>query len=347
MNHPSLTIPTRFTHGGLIIPRTASGDGSEVVGDPCIVHDEAIGGYRMFLFFAPPGHGQAICRSKTAVGPGQWELAGPLVFTNPAAATDGTTHKPYVVQEAHRPNHPALIKGRYCLVSVGHTPGGTHKYIHRAWATALAGPWMWEAEPLIPVGGPADFDGKHTDAVSGFYFPERDEIVYYYMGYPLTAQPRIHSPFGNAQGVAVQKTGAPHVVRHGEYLAPSPRAGHWASGWLGGMQLLPGRTHRWIGLLNASPTAPDPGLRASWTEEPAPSLGGFAWCDEEFPIANWHFADRPIAWLDELPAEALANGEGTNLWRHHLLLLPDGRQAIFYNSGYYGKEQLYMIWADG
>ncbi|MEA3209882.1 MAG: hypothetical protein QOE70_2939 [Chthoniobacter sp.] len=32
----------------------------------------------------------------------------------------------------------------------------------------------------------------------------------------------------------------------------------------------------------------------------------------------------------------------TNLWRQHLLVLADGRLALYYNSGFYGKEQLYM-----
>ena len=45
--------------------------------------------------------------------------------------------------------------------------------------------------------------------------------------------------------------------------------------------------------------------------------------------------------------EAIANGEGVNLWRQHLLVLPDGRVGLFYNSGPYGKEQLYAKWTRG
>jgi len=343
----SFSIPTRLTHAGLVLPRpqVLSAQGQGVIGDPCIVHDEAIGGLRMFLFMDPPGHAQAICRSTTAVGPGQWELLGPLTFTNPQAAIDQTTHKPFVVQYADRPNHAARIQGRFCLVSVAHSPGWVHKYIHRAWSVSLAGPWTWDEEALIAVGAPDAFDGKHADAVTGFYFPESEEIVYFYMGYPLTAQARPHSPYGNAQGVAVQKLGGP-CVKLGEYLPPHPRPGHWASGWLGGMQILPGREHRWIGLLNASPTVPDPHSREVFREEPPPSLGGFAWCDEEFPIANWHFIEEPLCWLDAIPEPARQAGEGTNLWRHNALALDDGRLAIFYNSGFYGREQLYMLWAE-
>ena len=47
------------------------------------------------------------------------------------------------------------------------------------------------------------------------------------------------------------------------------------------------------------------------------------------------------------PTEALADGEGTNLWRQHALVLPDGRVAVYYNSGYYGQEQLYLKVSEG
>ena len=78
---------------------------------------------------------------------------------------------------------------------------------------------------------------------------------------------------------------------------------------------------------------------------PPPSLAGFAWCDETWPVRGWHWCDQPIEWADRLPAEAVANGEGVNMWRQHLLVLPDGRLALFYNSSPYGQEQLYMQWA--
>ena len=43
---------------------------------------------------------------------------------------------------------------------------------------------------------------------------------------------------------------------------------------------------------------------------------------------------------------ALEAGEGYNLWRQFIHLLPDGRAALFYNSGYYGREQLYLKVSD-
>jgi len=319
-----------------------------VVGDPCIVWDETIPGWRMVLFCDPPGHAQAICRSATEVGPGAWEFLGPLVFTNPDAACEGTTHKPYVVQDADRPNQAACIDGRYMLVSVGHTPRWQHKYIHRAWATQLAGPWTWDPQPLIPVGGPGEFDEKHTDAVSGLYFPQRHECVYYYMGYPKTRQARAISPFGSAQGAAVENMGTHTVRKLGLILGPEQRPGHWASGYVGGLQPVRGQAHRWVALANASPTAPVPDKDQSISrEEPPPSLGGWAYCDEEFPIHGWRWAEEPLEWIEQLPASAIARGEGVNLWRHHLLILPDGRAAVYYNSGSYGREQLYMKWAAG
>jgi len=35
-------------------------------------------------------------------------------------------------------------------------------------------------------------------------------------------------------------------------------------------------------------------------------------------------------------------GEGVDLWRHHILCLPNRRMALYYNSGTYGKEPLYV-----
>jgi len=336
MNTPTFEIPTAWTRRGLVIPRPVEKSGYGVMGDPCIVWDDEISTWRMVLFCDPPGHGQSICLHSIDGVPDQWSRVEPIPFTDPSLKT----HKPYIVQEAHRPNHAAKINGEYWLLGVMYGPG--QKFIQRARATSLAGPWTWDAEPLIPKGGPGEFDEKHTDAVTGFYFPERDEVIYYYMGYPAKAQARAISPWGNAQGVAVQKADAPTATKLGEYLPPIPQAGHWASGYYGGVQIMPGKTHRWIALLNASPTAPTPEDKSIAREEPAPSLGGWAYCDEEWPVKNWHLLPQPMEWIEDLPPEALTNGEGTNLWRHHALVLPDGRMAVYYNSGYYGEEQLYM-----
>ena len=333
MDAPPIDIPTKWSRRGLVIPRAQE---HGVMGDPCIVWDDDISTWRMVLFAQPGGHGQTICLHTANDIPNLWSPVEPIPFSDPNLQT----HKPYIVQEAHRPNRAAKINGEYWLLGVMIVDG--HKFIQRARSKSLAGPWTWDAEPLIPRGGPGSFDEKHTDAVSGFYFPERDEVLYYYMGYPATPQPRPISPWGNAQGIATQKADSPTATKLGEYLPPVPQRGHWASGYYGGIQIFPGKTHKWVALLNASPTPPDPEDKSIAREEPAPSLGGWGWCDEDWPIKNWQLEPQPMEWIKDIPPDALADGEGTNLWRHHGLVLPDGRVAVYYNSGYYGQEQLYL-----
>jgi hypothetical protein len=317
------TIPGAWSRRGVVLERQKSDHG--VSGDPCIVWDEAVKGWRMVLFYEPPGHAQAVCLNSNDLGPGHWKFEGPLPVANPQAV--GGFHKPFIVMDPEHPNLAAQIDGRYCLLVVSFRGG--HKEVQRAWSEKLAGPWTFEPESIIPPGAENDFDAKHTDAVTGYYYPERKEFLYFYMGYPRKAQPREVSPFGSAQAVATQKLGEKVATKRGVILEPCQQAGHWASGWVGGLQLLRGAQHRWVAVVNASPTAPDPGKKAVWTEEPAPSLGGFAWCDEEWPVRGWHFAPEPIEWVKDIPKDALDAGEGYNLW-------------LFYNSGYYGREQLYL-----
>jgi hypothetical protein len=180
------------------------------------------------------------------------------------------------------------------------------------------------------------------DAVTRYYFAERKEILYFYMGYPARPQPNRVSSYGSAQAAAIQRVGERTAKKLGVVLPPHATPGHWAAGWVGGLQLLPGKQHRWIALLNASPTASDPADPTISREEPPPSLGGFAVCDEEWPVRGWRWRPQPIERIQDIPTSAIANGEGTNLWRQHLLILPDGQRALYYNSGSYGQEQLYM-----
>lgn len=337
MSHP-IQLPSSWTHEGLVLSRRHNGGSSDVAGDPCIVWDEAIAGWRMFLFFDPPGCGQAACLNRTSVGSGQWTFLGPLSFTNPEAMIHGGLHKPSIVTTADHPHQAARVDGHYWLLAVSHTP----KRIQRAWSEGLAGPWTLEKGALIPAGSVSEFDGKHADAVTGVFFPDREEFLYFYMGYPSSPQSgRPFSPYGSSQGAALQRPGDETATKLGVVLPPHSRPGHWASGWVGGLQLLPGAEHRWLGLLNASPTPVDPQNPEIWSEEPAPSLGGFAWCDEEWPVKNWHWFPDPLEWIEDLPRDAVLNGEQTNLWRHYLLRLDTGRLALFYNSGSYGQEQLY------
>lgn len=337
MRYEGFAIPKTWARKGLVIPRGDKDGG--VAGDPCIVWDEDVKVWRMFLFYSPPGHAQAIDTDRDNVGPGHWKFEGPLQVTNPEAVPDGF-HKPFIVMDPYRPNHAAKVEGRYWLLVVSWAHG--HKQVQRAWSARLAGPWTFEPQPIIPIGRGSDFDAKHTDAVTGYYFPERREFLYFYMGYPQKAQPRKVSPYGSAQAAAVQKLGDKTATKLGPILGPCQQVGHWASGWIGGLQLLKGKEHRWVAVINASPTAPDPQNKEVWNEEPAPSLGGFAWCDEAWPVKGWHFAAQPIEWVKDIPQVALDDGQGTNLWRQFIFVEPNGSAALFYNSGYYGKEQLYM-----
>jgi len=333
-------IPRHWSRQGLVLARDKSAGNCSVAGDPCIVWDAELPGWRMVLFFNPPGHAHAICRSTADIGPGRWELVGPLAFTNPADLAGHATHKPFVIMEAHHPNVAARIDGRYWLVTVSYRKG--HKVIQRAHAERLGGPWTVERGVLIDTGSATAFDAKHADAVSAFYFPERNAILYFYMGYPATPQDRRLSRYGSAQAVAVQQDGDATVRKLGVVLAPCQQPGHWASGWVGGLQLLPGTTHRWIAVVNASPTAPTPQDGPIHREEPPPSLGGFAYCNEVWPVTGWQWCPEAIEWIKDIPAAALKNGEGVNLWRQHILCLAGGKMALFYNSGSYGKEQLYL-----
>lgn len=337
-------IPQRWERGGLVLPRNPQGAGSEVMGDPCIVWDEELAGWRMFLFCSPPGHGQAICLTKDDVGAGRWQFLGPLTFTNPERLLGGFTHKPYVVMDSQRMNQAALIDGRYLLVTVSAIAG--HKVVQQAWAVSLAGPWTVIPGALIPLGAEHEFDARHVDAVTGYYFADRQEILYFYMGYPSQAQSRRANRYGSAQGCALQRIGSQQVQKLGMILPPSVERGHWASGWVGGLQLIPGAAHRaahrWLAIVNASPAEPDPAATQNYREEPPPSLGGFAFSDEVWPVRGWHWTAQPIEWIEAIPQAARASGEGTNLWRQHILALPDGRLALFYNSGDYGLEQMYV-----
>jgi len=239
-NVSAFRMPHSWTRRGLVLERRKDGDGSGVLGDPCIVWDGEIYGWRMVLFCSPPGHAQAICTNRDDPGPGQWKFEGPLPVTNPEVV--GGFHKPFIVMDPDHSNQAAKIEGRYCLLVVNFKNGG--KQIQRAWSTTLAGPWTFEPAPIIPAGAENDFDAKHTDAVTGYYFSERREFLYFYMGYPKHAQPRAISPFGSAQAVATQKLGEPVATKRGVILPPCQQAGHWASGWVGGLQLLRGAEHR-------------------------------------------------------------------------------------------------------
>lgn len=348
-----IDIPSVWSRRGLVLRGEDGAWGGFVLGDPCLVRDDD-GSWRMFLFALPPGHGQATCNSDPC-DPSAWRFEGPLAFTNPEVLGDSSAFKPFVVLDAAQPGRAATLDGLYAmLIVVGHDA----KQIRRAWSRGLAGPWTIEDGLLIPRGSGNDFDAKHVDAPSAYAFAERDELLYFFMGYPFVAQPHATSPLGSATGAAVESirdaaarghatlAAAPPpplaLRRVGRILAPSETPGHWAGGWVGGLQLLPGRSTRWIAVLNASPTAPRADDDSLAHEEPAPSLGGFAVCDEQWPISGWRWIDEPLERVGDVPADARAAGEVGNFWRHHALPLEDGRVAMFYNAGDYFHERLFL-----
>jgi hypothetical protein len=326
---------TSWQRSGLILPR----DHHDVIGDPCIVWDDEVRAYRMFLFMAPPGHGECLSKSRTALGPGDWSQPLPIPLVNPSAVP-GDLHKPFIVMDPVRANTAARIDGRYCLLFVAIVE--RRKLVYRAWSETLAGPWELESEAVIPLGGAGDFDEKHVDAVTGYYFAERGETLFFYMGYPERAQARAQSPWGSAQAVAIAGRSDRVAQKLGVILEPSAVARHWAGGWIGGLQLVSRHGSGWRAVVNASPTAPNPSDSSIAREEPAPSLGGFAYTDEAWPVSGWRFESEPIEWIEDVPDSARHAGEGTNLWRQHVLVTDDGTERLYYNSGYYGQEQLYM-----
>lgn len=332
-------IPRHWRRLGMVIPRAEIGEEGSVAGDPCIVWDEDLPGWRMVMFFSPPGHAQAVCLTPNDVGPARWRFLGALKFENPGELLGGSTHKPFIIMEAHAPNRAACVHGRYWLLTVSSRDG--HKVVQRASAMQLSGPWTLEPGVLIDTGLAGAFDSRHVDAVTGYYFAERETFLYFYMGYPDHPQPHALSPYGSVQAAALQPVAAKEVQKLGVILPPSEQAGHWASGWVGGLQLLPGEQQSWIAVVNASPTAPRRDDRSISSDEPAPSLGGFATCSEDWPVHGWQWHPEPIEWVKDIPTEAVQSGEGVNLWRQHILCLPSGQKVLFYNSGTYGKEQLY------
>jgi len=79
------SMPGAWTRRGVVLERQKDGKDFSVSGDPCIVWDEAIQGWRMVLFYDPPGHAQAVCLNREDIEPGQWKLEGPLPVADPQA----------------------------------------------------------------------------------------------------------------------------------------------------------------------------------------------------------------------------------------------------------------------
>jgi hypothetical protein len=237
-------------------------------------------------------------------------------------------------------NFPAQVDGRFWLFTV--SIRGKNKVIQAATSPSLDGPWQVLPIPIVDIGESNDFDGYHVDAVTAYWFEERGEILIYYMGYPQFPQSsQAHSPYGSCNAVAVMRPGDEYAKKLGKVISPSNKPNNWTGGYIGGLQIIPAFHGGWYGILNASPTPPASVEQEPSMREPAPSLGGWAYTPEAWPIHGWLVEDQPIEWIQDIPDAGLRAGEGVNLWRHHIAILPDMSMYLFYNSGSYGNERMF------
>ncbi|MCC7409056.1 MAG: hypothetical protein IT442_13390 [Phycisphaeraceae bacterium] len=337
--------PTSWRRLGCVLPRGEAGSFDvHVTGDPCIVWDERVMAWRMFYFAmggreAGPacGIGQALSQSCEAIGRGAWRKLGPIAFDNPQDLLSNP-HKPWILMDPARPGLPVRVDGRYWLFYVG----GSHKTVQAATAPSLDGPWHVHRHPIVEPGRADAFDGNHADAPTAWWMPERQTILIFYMGYPRQAQADPpHSPWGSSSAAALLDPGQTTAKKLGPILRPAADPRHWTAGWIGGFQILPAAHGGWFALINASPTPPAPLEQNPHMREPAPSLGGWAYTPEAWPVTGWTVMPEPIERIEAVPPEAVQDGEGVNLWRHYLLPTPDGKMTLYYNTGSYGREQMF------
>lgn len=333
-----------------VLPRGLKGEfDSRIAGDPCIVWDDEAGTWRMFYFASSYGDrgaavahvaGMALSRSAEDIRPGEWRKVGQVPLANPENLYGGRPgHKWWVILESGSHNRAARIDGRYWALFVSTGP----KVIEVASAALLAGPWTVAKDPILTPGAEeAAADGKYCDTPTGYWFEDPGKVLIYYKAYPLRAQPlQPGSPFGSSSVAAWWCPGEARAQKGRQILIPGP-GGAWNSGWIGGLQLLRDEAAGgWYALMNGSPTPPED----KSNREPAPSLGGWAVCDEKMPDRGWRVDTQHSPFLrpEDLSAGELSAGLGVNFWRHHLLVTPGGKARIFFNSGRYGTEAMYSL----
>lgn len=328
------------------LPRDSSNAiDSKVVGDPCIVWDEDTNTWRMFYFAL----GKDICGTAIASGKSthldgsaaieSWHKEGLVPFTNPDdIVMPCNWHKWWVVMDVNQCNRAARIDGCYWSLFVSRKPD---KVIQVAYAHKLAGPWTVVPRPILEPGTGDDLDSLNCDTPTAYWFPEEKKVRVFYKGYPRKAQiEQPQSPFGSGVMSAEWAPGQDVATKTGIVMRPSTQT-PWAKGWLGGFQLLGNAQDGWYALMNASPTPPEDDSH----REPAPSQGGWAFCSGGDVLSGWHIDTEKSPFLqpDTLTSEQIQAGIGVNFWRHHLLELATGQADIYFNSGEYGKEQLYSL----
>jgi hypothetical protein len=328
-----------------VLPRTSETDAavdSRVVGDPCIVRDEDYNCWRMFYFAlgtSECGTAFALSANLDSDSSGGWQKKGLVPLANREdVATPSNWHKWWVIMEAGQGNRAARIDGRYWSLFVSRNPD---KVIQAAHAEALEGPWHVVPQPILAPGSGDDLDSLNCDTPTAYWFPDTEKIIIFYKGYPRKAQSsQPESPFGSGVMTAEWRPGQPLAKKTGILMRPTSKVA-WAKGWLGGFQLHGNAESGWYALVNASPTPPEDDSH----REPAPSLGGWAYCEGKEVLGAWRIDDTrsPFLHTESLPETLRAAGMGVNFWRHHMLELSAGDARIFFNSGPYSKEQLYSM----
>lgn len=335
-----------------IIPRGPQGSwDSRVAGDPCIVWDEDIETWRMFYFASGldamgergSRTGIAVSRSPEDIGPGDWEKQGAPSLVNPEDLLNPHNwHKWWVIMDARYLNRAAKIQGKYWAVMVttkANKAYRTQKHIQVAHADRLAGPWTILAQPILSPDEHT-LDGLHCDTPTAYWFPAEEAVYLFYKGYPRYPQSeQKQSEFGSGTILARWHPNEPTAEKIKVLMRPG-QSQAWNQGWMSSMQIfLDNEQQRWYGLINGSPTPPaDESHR-----EPAPSLGGWVVTEGTDIHGPWRPDTQrsPLRYVDQLTQAELDAGLGTNFWRHHLLVTPGGQARIFFNSGAYGKEQMY------
>ena len=319
---------------------------SSVIGDPCVIWDEILNTYRMFYFAQRHVDGNeenrnayAVSFSADKVEAGDWIKKGLVTFSNPELIeTNG--HKAWIVMDALRTNSPARINDQFWMVQTVYC--GHNKRIYLAKADSLDGPWNIQEDPIIDLGAEDEFDGYNCDSPTAYWFENENKVLIFYKGYPKKPQPDQHlSPLGSSPATAEMSPDDKVAKKNGKILSPSEDPYHWTSGWLSTPNIFKATDGGWYGFLNGSPSSPIPVEMEPAMREPAPSHGGWMYTQEEWPIKGWKPFDEPLEWINDIPEDARANGEGTSFWKHHILIQPDGTLYLYYHSGSYGQERLF------
>lgn len=343
-----IDIPKKWKRIGRVVERGKQDEfDSGVTGDPCIVWDSERSCYHMFYFAQYKKHGVEHNRNGHAIADNpicenlhNWKKLGEVKFSNYEAMLGKDTHKPWILMDPYSPNMAKKWRGYYWMFTATFTHG--RKFVQAAYSQSLDGPWTIDPSLNIMPGCEDSPDGFHVDAPTAYYFEEYGKILVYYMGYPLKPQRDTEwTPYGSRSLTAEIDAFSGEVKKTGTALLPSSELGSWTSGYIGGLQIFKASKGGWYALINASPTPPRSVEDDSDIREPAPSLGGFIYTEEEYPDKGWKAMPHPLEYEKDIPEYARMNGEGVNMWRHHMFVLPEGGLLCLYNSGNYGSEQMF------